>query len=267
VETLYRLDPIGKLISQKKLNWFTPPLYSAEAKRILTFANDFLFKTDDFTNFVLEHGNKDYIVKIYHLVKSSTGMNSKKKASLLKSILEKYPDIDKIKTEEDFVTSVTVDYQNENVIWTTNEGLDQQKKLRDELQKEKEENLVDLDMAREKGDLRENAEYQAAKEKDTNLNNHIIQLSQLILKAQILDLEHVTGDVVTPGTTVTLQREGKKETYTILGYWDTDEKKHIIAYNSPLAKAILGAKEGEERKVELGGEEVQIKILDIQPVK
>ena len=80
-------------------------------------------------------------------------------------------------------------------------------------------------------------------------------------------MDSISGEEVAPGTTVSLTRNGKKEKYTILGYWDTDENNHIIAYNSPLAKAIMGAQINEEREIELGGEEVIFKILDIQPYR
>ena len=52
-----------------------------------------------------------------------------------------------------------------------------------------------------------------------------------------------------------------------MGFWDTDEKKHVIAYNSPLARGIMGAKKGEERDIELGGQKVNIKVLSIKAIK
>ncbi len=267
IEILYRVDTIGKLLNQKKLNWFNPALYTADAKKILSISNDFLFKTEDFKNFVLENEDSKYVDKLYHLIKSSTGLNSKKKNDLMKSILKKDPNIETTKSEEDFITHVTIDYFNEANIWTSMEGLDSQKQKVEDLRREKELNLIELNKAREKGDLRENAEYQAAKEKDTNFNNHIMELSKLITKAKIIDLNNVSGEEVTLGTTVTLERDGKKEIYTVLGYWDTNEKEHIIAYNSPLAKAIIGTKKGETIEIELGGELIKIKILSIKPMK
>lgn len=264
IETLYRIDTVGKLITQKKLNWFQPALYTSEAKKILSLANDFLFKDTSFQSFVKNHEDKSYVVKIYHLMKTSTGMNAKKKSTILKLILEKYPDIERIQSDEDLVTHVKVDYFNESTIWTSQRGLEAQQEKLAELKEEKDKNLIDLERAREKGDLRENAEYQAAREKDTHLNNQIMELSDKVKKSKVLDFSNISGEEAIPGTTVTIKRDGKEETYTILGYWDTDEKNHIIAYNSPLAKGILGAKAGDTVNMELGGDKITVEILNVE---
>jgi transcription elongation GreA/GreB family factor len=289
IEILYRIDTVGKLINQKKLNWFYPSLSTPDAKKILNSISNLLFENDknksseteevldikikvktgeeSFTQFISNMDNKDYILKIYPLIKSSNGLNPKNKNELLKLIIKKFPEIEEAKTMQDFVSYVATDYYDGKYIWSTHAGMDRQIKKMDELKREKEKNLVELEKAREKGDLRENAEYQYAKEKDTNLNNQITYLSKLISQVKIIDTSTINGEQITPGTMFTMERNGKKETYTILGYWDTDEINHVIAYNSPLAKELMSAKKGEEREIELGGQKTKIKVIDIKVAK
>lgn len=265
IEILYRIDTLGKLMNQKKLNWFNPTIATPDAKRILSNLNDLLFKTSDFMELLLAHNDKDFVTKIYSLVKSSSGLVAKNKMDVVRAILKKYPDIDKAISED--ISYVSIDYYDDKVIWTSQSGLERQQKKLDELKKEKQQNLIDLERAREKGDLRENAEYQAAREKDTNYNNAIADITGLLAKAKVFDASSVSGEEVTLGAVIKIERNGKEEIYSIMGFWDTDEKKHVIAYNSPLARAIMGAKKGEERDIELGGQKVKIKIIAIKPNK
>ncbi len=263
MDALYRVDTLGKLVSQKKLNWFQPPLFSADAKKLTTQADDLLFK-NNFENFLLNDATEEYAIKVYHLIKTTPGISQDKKNQALKAIYKKYPSIDVSGDEDAFIKEIAIDYYEKDVIWSTAQGLTAQHKKIDQLKEEKRLNIIELDKAREKGDLKENAEYQAAREKDTNLNNEIAQLGNQISMVKIIDTTQLTGERVAPGTEVTFLRNGKKEKYTILGFWDTNEKKHILAYDAPLARAIMGSKKDEMREVEIGGEKVALKILDIK---
>lgn len=262
MEALYRVDTLGKLVSQKKLNWFQPSLFSADAKKLTTQADNLLFE-NNFENFLLNDATEEYVTKVYHLIKTSPGISEEQKTKTLKAIYQKYPSIN-VTGDDAYIKEITVDYYEKDVIWSTAQGLNAQHKKIDQLNEEKRLNIIELDKAREKGDLKENAEYQAAREKDTNLNNEIAQLGNLISMAKIIDTSQITGERVAPGTEVSFLRNGKKEKFTILGFWDTNEKKHILAYNAPLARAIMGAQKDETREVEIGGEKVTLTILDIK---
>jgi transcription elongation factor GreA-like protein/transcription elongation GreA/GreB family factor len=265
VEVLYRIDTLGKLANQKKFNWFRPFLYTAELKKILSSANDILFSQTQFIDYIKNHPSREYIEKIYQLTKSSLGLIPKKKIELMKAILDKHPDIDDSSQIEEMKV-VEINYFANDKIFTTQEGLERQQKRLLELQKERSLNLIELEKAREKGDLRENAEYQAAREKDNLLNAAIIELAEQIHIAQVLDFSDISGERVIPGTKVTLEREGNQETYSILGFWDTQEENKIIAYNSPLAKGIIGLTIEDTVELDLGSK-IQIRILAIEPLK
>ena len=112
-------------------------------------------------------------------------------------------------------------------------------------------NSRDIGEAQEKGDLRENAEYKAAMEKQQQLQAEITRVDAEVKKAQIIDPAGVRTDVVAIGTRVSVKNEdGSDQTFIILGSWDTDTGDNIISYGSPLAQALIGKKPGEEAKLE-----------------
>jgi transcription elongation factor GreA len=97
------------------------------------------------------------------------------------------------------------------------------------------------------GDLSENAEYKAAKERQGMLNTMTTRLQEEIGRAQIFDPTTLTTIRVSFGTTVTLKNEldNKNETYTILGPWESNPDQGIISYMSPFGNALLNGKEGD----------------------
>lgn len=127
------------------------------------------------------------------------------------------------------------------------------------------ENSKDIGEAQERGDLRENAEYKAAMEKQVQLQAAIKRLEAEIKSAIILDLTNVKTDKINIGVTAKLKNEstGEVVAYSILGAWDADTEKHIISYQSPLAKSLLGKKTGDSAVLNLTGAETRYTALDI----
>jgi transcription elongation factor GreA len=109
-------------------------------------------------------------------------------------------------------------------------------------------NSKEIDEARSHGDLKENAEYKAAKEKQEQLKFQVAKLNDEFEKAQPIDLNTVNTSRISFGTKVFLynETEQKKEEYTILGPWESDSEKNIISYLSPFGSAILKKTEGEK---------------------
>ena len=107
------------------------------------------------------------------------------------------------------------------------------------------------------GDLRENAEYKAAIEKQDILNSQVAKLKSEIERAQIFDPESVNTIRVSFGTKVALLNEstGKEEEYSILGPWESDPENRIISYLSPFGGAILNKKVGEKFNFSINNEE------------
>lgn len=144
------------------------------------------------------------------------------------------------------------------------------KKLKDEIQKLdkfiKRVISKEIATAREHGDLRENAEYAAAKDKQAM---HMVKLSQLQERygnATIVRKEDLPPDVVTLGKRVKIKDvdSGDEREYTILGEGETDIDKGIISYQSPLATALINHKRGEVVDVQLPRGKKKFKILAIE---
>jgi transcription elongation factor GreA len=111
--------------------------------------------------------------------------------------------------------------------------------------------IVDaIEEARAHGDLSENAEYHAAKERQGQVEAQIAELEDKVSRAQIIDPTTLSGDKVVFGATVTLLDEDDKPIrYQIVGQTEADANKGRISYNSPIAKALIGKKVEEEVEV------------------
>jgi transcription elongation factor GreA len=126
-------------------------------------------------------------------------------------------------------------------------------KLSDQLRALKAERplVVDaIEEARAHGDLSENAEYHAAKERQGQIEAGIADLEDKLSRAQIIDPRTLSGDKVVFGATVTLQDEDEKPVrYQIVGQAEADAKLGMISYNSPLGRALIGRQVGDEVEV------------------
>lgn len=111
--------------------------------------------------------------------------------------------------------------------------------------------IVDaIEEARAHGDLSENAEYHAAKERQGQVEAAIGDLEDRVSRAQIIDPATLSGDKIIFGATVTLLDDDDKPVrYQIVGPYEADAKGGKISYNSPLGRALIGKKVGEEIEV------------------
>lgn len=130
------------------------------------------------------------------------------------------------------------------------EGYD---KLTSELKRLKEERplIVDaIEEARAHGDLSENAEYHAAKERQGQIEASIADIEDKLSRAQIIDPTTLSGDKVVFGATVTLLDEDDKPVrYQIVGQTEADANVGRISYNSPLGRALIGRRVDDEVEV------------------
>jgi transcription elongation factor GreA len=107
-----------------------------------------------------------------------------------------------------------------------------------------------IEEARAHGDLSENAEYHAAKERQGQIEAMIADIEDKLSRAMVIDPKTLSGDKVVFGATVHLRDEDDKPiTYQIVGQTEADAKKGRISYNSPLGRALIGRKVDEEVEV------------------
>ena len=117
--------------------------------------------------------------------------------------------------------------------------------------REERPRIVDaIEEARAHGDLSENAEYHAAKERQGQVEAQIADIEDKVTRAQIIDPKTLSGEKVIFGATVTmLDEDDKPVRYQIVGQTEADAAKGRISYSSPMARALIGKKVGDEIEV------------------
>jgi len=120
--------------------------------------------------------------------------------------------------------------------------------------------------AREHGDLSENAEYHAAKERQGFIEGRIIELEDVIARADVIDVAKLSGTTIKFGAKVTLIDEETDEetTYRFVGPYEADLSKKRISVQSPLAKALIGKTIGESAEVATPGGHKSYEIIDVK---
>ncbi len=120
--------------------------------------------------------------------------------------------------------------------------------------------------ARAHGDLSENAEYHAAKERQGFIEGRILELEDIVARAQVIDPSKLSGDAVKFGATVTVVDEDtdKEATYQIVGDMEADLKEKRISISSPLARALIGKSVGDSVEVAAPGGAKSYEILKLR---
>jgi transcription elongation factor GreA len=127
-------------------------------------------------------------------------------------------------------------------------------------------NSKEIGIAMEKGDLRENAEYKFALEKQEFLKQQVKKLTEALNRAQILKFEDIKTNTVSVGTTVTLNSvsEDKTEKFTILGPWESEPSKKIISYTAPMGETLLNKSVGDAVEFGAKNNKKRYRILKIE---
>lgn len=122
-----------------------------------------------------------------------------------------------------------------------------------------------IEEALEHGDLKENAEYHAAKEQQKQIDNRLGELAGILGNSQIVDPSELEHARVSFGSTVVVcdMATDEEMTYTIVGGCESNPDMGLISFSSPLAKQLLGKEEGDEVKVRLPGGEKELEVLDV----
>jgi transcription elongation factor GreA len=142
--------------------------------------------------------------------------------------------------------------------------------LRDELQQlervERSAVVKAIEVAREHGDLKENAEYHAAKDRQGHIEGRILELKDKLSRAEVIDCSKVSTNTVVFGTVVKLLDLDTDEevTYQLLGPEEADVKKGSISVLSPLGQSMLGKEIGDEILTVTPGGNREFEVIDIQ---
>jgi transcription elongation factor GreA len=148
------------------------------------------------------------------------------------------------------------------------------KKLREELKRlrevERPKNVEDIEIARAHGDLKENAEYHAAKERQSFIEGRSREIDSILALSEVIDPAKLSGDRVVFGATVKLADtdSGDETTYSIVGDHEGDIKEGRISISAPLARAMIGREKGDTvvLRTAKGSREYQVVDVKFLPV-
>jgi transcription elongation factor GreA len=207
--------------------------------------------------------DEETVKRMYTMINDITDIDPTYKALLRNKILEKYPDFKFHVTEEKSAVQ-------QHGMLVTSKKLEEKKTQADHIQSvEIPANAKEIGEARAQGDLKENAEYKAAKEHQHYLNVTLAKLQEELGRAVIFDPTTVTTAVISFSTTVTLANNdsGKDEVYTILGPWESDPDNGIISYMSPFGNALMDKKVGDTAVFTINDHKYNYTVKDIKVAK
>ena len=142
-------------------------------------------------------------------------------------------------------------------------------KLKDQLAHLKSERpkiSQEIEVAREHGDLKENAEYHAAKERQGMVEAHIKDLEDKLARAEVIDPAKLTGSMVRFGATVEVLNldTDDETTFQIVGADESDIDQGLISVSAPLARAMIGKESGDEISVKLPGGLRRYEVVSVE---
>lgn len=208
-------------------------------KKINKQIQTYLFKDGKLEEYIMA-SDEESTLRLYTLIEDVKNLDPSIKIELKHKIMERYPDFK-------FYGEHRTETVSRGFIVTRASYDAKQAQLQHIIDVEIPENSKEISAALQHGDLRENAEYKAAKEKQELLNSTAGRLQEELDRAQIFELNNVDTSRISFGTTVELTNKdtGAKEEYTILGPWESDPSQKIISYLSPLGNELYNKKTGD----------------------
>lgn len=208
------------------------------------------------------NNDEETMSHMYTIVDDISKLDDLIKAQLRSKILEKYPDYKFHTTEEKSATP--------KGMLVTKKKLDEKRALEEKMRTVDVPAIAhEVAEAKEKGDLKENAEYIAAKEAQHKLGLDLKRLEEELARAVIFDPTTATASYISFGTDVVLENKatGKEEKYSILGPWESDPENGVISYMSPFGTNLLDAKVGEELSFTINGNNYNFVVKNISLMK
>ena len=207
--------------------------------------------SEDFLKFIEENSKEGSIRRFVSLLRESSFLNELEKSKFINILTQKYSQEfqEEHKRKSDIhIDGLISEAKKKGVgIASQNAIARMKKELERILQVEMPENSREIGIAQEKGDLRENAEYKAAMEKQAILQSSVTKLENELKELLPIGGAYIPKETITLGSKVRLNDRQNKDlfVYSIMDKWDADIDNGIISYESPLGKALLGHKIGD----------------------
>ena len=231
-------------------------------RRLNKQIHNWLFREGKLEDYILKSDEVD-ISRIYTLVDDVRDMDPTLKNDLKKKITDRFPDF------KFYSIEVAQEVVSRGLLVTEKAFRLKQQEYRHIIEVEIPENSAEIGAAIELGDLSENAEYKAGKERQELLNINANKLKDELDRAQIYDLSTVTGEVIAFGTKVVLENldTANEEIYTLLGPWESDPANNVISYMAPFGMELLNHKKGEELHFSINDRNYSLAVKDVQAAK
>ncbi|HAE10367.1 MAG TPA: transcription elongation factor GreAB, partial [Opitutae bacterium] len=206
---------------------------------------------------ILGKGTEENAKDLAQALLLNPGFEDLSKRSLLARFIKRYPEIQSmVDGEDDSPSSESTSVVTDDSLIVSQASYDRKIADLEELTKEKiPANSLAIEAARELGDLRENAEYQSAKDEQKLLLARQSELQGDIMRAKPTDFTDAPSDSVGIGSVVSLidQANGESQKYVVLGAWDSDPDNDVLSYLTPLGQKLLTKKIGEIVETEVEG--------------
>ena len=251
-EIIYRLVSLIDILS----NEIEAKTNVGMNKKVRDQIYDLIWKKKALDNYIMI-ADENQSNAILSLIYSANSMQDSIRKEYIEKIIAKFPHLEQAAGQEKvmirhpfLVTKLSYEAKKRDLQRIMNEEIPQ--------------NSAAIGEAMEKGDLRENAEYKAALEKQDQLKAAASKLEAELGQAKLIEKDKIDTTKVDVGTHVKLQnQDGATEEYQILGQWEVEFEKNIISYHSPFGKALIDKKVGKEVDFEFNGQMKKYKILDI----
>ena len=207
---------------------------------------NFLLNDRDFQHALMQNGSRHGIEAFIKSIKQMPLLKATEQQSILVKILRYFPEAQDLVEER----SKTVEKQMFSRLSSYRSAYKRQQELERILNQKIPENRAAIAHARSYGDLRENAEYKAAKDEQRFLLARRAELERDLANIELTDFSEINiQDSVIPGSTVELHYDNNKtESYHIMGIWDSIPEQFVLSYATPLGKALLGKQCGDSIK-------------------
>lgn len=234
-------------------------------KRVATQIKDFLFKNDFLADYIRK-SDEDFCKRLYNISNELLSVDGESIVMIKNTISEKFPDIDTEDKSLKFDVGMGKSAIMDKLLTTKESLIRMQQELLHIKDVEIPDNSKEIGYAMEKGDLKENAEFKAAKERQTYLQNRLNKLMTDIGRATVVKKDDIKGDFITFGTKVTLFDTITKSNleYIILGPWESNTEKNIISYQSPLGAKLLDKKENDEVSFNLNDKDYHYLVKSVK---
>lgn len=231
----------------------------AHNRKINKQIQSYLFKDKHLSDYV-ETAPEESIARIYSLLEDVKELDPSIRLELRHRIIDRFPNFHFYGQEERETVS------RGGFMVTAKMFEQKQKDLRHIHEVEVPANSEEIARARDYGDLKENAEYKAAKEHQEQLNATAAKLQEEIERAQIIEPRDVDESTVSFGTTVYLLNvdTGDEEVYTVLGPWESRPSERVISYTSPLGGELYNHKTGDQLSFEINEKAYNYKVQKIE---